>query len=131
MRKPSRLLTTFLCLPFLAGCFTTSTIAVPRTAPEREATALNGVVVRQEGGGEEIVEFSDIAEATWTPTSLSIVGTVEGEAAPETRLFQISTLAGLRVRQLDAGKTSAIIGVVFVTAAAIIASVVSGDAFEN
>ena len=131
MRKPSRLVTTFLCLPFLAGCFTTSTIAVPRTAPEREATELNGVVVRQEGGGEEIVEFSDIAEATWTPTSLSIVGVVEGEAAPETRLFQISTLAGLRVRQLDAGKTSAIIGVVFVAAAAIIASVVSGDAFEN
>ena len=59
MRMPSRLVTTFLCLPFLAGCFTTSTIAVPRTAPEREATELNGVVVRQEGGGEEIVEFAE------------------------------------------------------------------------
>lgn len=128
MRRPSRFAIALLSVPFLTGCFTVTTVAVPRTAPEREQTDLHGVVVRQEGGGEEVVDFSDVANASWTPTSLSIVGTPAGESAPVTRLFQLSTLAGLRVRQLDAGKTSAIIGGAFLVTAALIASLVSGTA---
>ena len=117
----------------LAGCFTTSTVPVPVTAPAREATDFRGVVVRETGGGEQIVEFSEILEATWTPTSLSVVGFVDGATTQqaETRLFQISTLSGLRVRQLDAGKTSAIIAVGLVGTAALIATVVTGDYWSN
>jgi hypothetical protein len=128
MRTPRRLAVLLLSAPLLAGCFSVSTVPVPRTAPERQEAQIRGVVVRQEGGGEEIVDFSSIADATWTPTSVSIVGVLDGSDVPETRLFQISTLSGLRVRQLDAGKTSAIIGGVFLAAAAIISSVVSGTA---
>jgi hypothetical protein len=132
MKNTGRLLALVTTLPLLAGCFTVATVPVPGTAPEREETEFRGVVVRQPGGGEEIVEFAEVADATWTPTSLSVVGTVNSDdgVSPEvvTRLFPISTLAGLRVRQLDAGKTSAIVGGVFLVTAAIIASVVSGTA---
>ena len=128
MRTPHRLAIALLCIPVLSGCFTVTTIPVPVTAPEREQVEFRGVVVRQEGGGEEITEFSDIAEKTWTPTSLSVVGVLAGETVPTTRLFQISTMSGLTVRQLDAGKTSAIIGGVFLLTAGVIASLVSGTA---
>lgn len=128
MRTPSRLAVAVVCIPFLTGCFGMSTVAVPRTAPEREQVDVRGVVIRQDGGGEETIQFDEVAEANWTPTSLSIVGVLEGEDVPVTRLFQISTMAGLRVRELDAGKTSAIIGGVFIVTAAVIASLVSGTA---
>ena len=128
MRTPSRLAVAAVCIPFLTGCFSMSTVAVPRTAPEREQVNVQGVVIRQDGGGEETIQFGEVVEATWTPTSLSIVGILEGDYVPVTRLFQISTMAGLRVKELDAGKTSAIIGGVFIVTAAVIASVVSGTA---
>jgi hypothetical protein len=133
MKIPGRLPVIFAALPLLAGCFTVATVPVPSTLPEREQTEFRGVIVRQTGGGEETIDFDEVAEATWTPTSLSVVGTLSGAdngGQPEivTRLFPISTLAGLRVRQLDAGKTSAIVAGVFLVSAAIIASLVSGTA---
>ncbi|KPJ81353.1 MAG: hypothetical protein AMS19_08305 [Gemmatimonas sp. SG8_23] len=133
MKKPGRLAILFAAVPFLGGCFTVATVPVPATAPEREDTDFQGVVVRQVGGGEETVVFDEVLEATWTPTSLSVVGQLPAmdDGAPGetvTRLFPISTLAGLRVRKLDAGKTSALVGGVFLVAAAIIASQVSGTA---
>ncbi len=120
-------------LPLLAGCFSMATVPVPATQPEREDTAVRGVVVRQAGGGEEVVQFSEVLETSWSPTALSIIGMLEqpdngGPSDAVTRLFPISTMAGLRVRQLDAGKTSALIGGAFVVVAALVASVVSGTA---
>lgn len=133
MTRLGRLAALLAALPLLAGCFTVATVPVPATQPEREDTSVRGVVVRQAGGGEETVEFSEVLEATWTPTSLSIVGMIRsqdngGQVETVTRLFPISTMAGLRVRQLDAGRTSAIVGGVFLVAAALIATVVSGTA---
>ena len=133
MTRPGRITVLLAALPFLSGCFTVATVPVPATQPEREDTAVRGVVLRQAGGGEETVEFSEILETTWTPTSLSVVGTLRSPAegsgvATVTRLFPISTMAGLRVRRLDAGKTSAIVGLAFVAVAGVIASVVSGTA---
>ena len=133
MKTSTRLALTILALPLLAGCFSVTTVPVPATAPQREEANIRGVVVRQAGGGEETVEFSEVLEATWTPTSLSMVGFLDqpdasGAEGAVTRLFPISTMAGLRVRALDAGKTSAIVGGVFLLTAAIIASAVSGTA---
>ena len=84
MRTPSRLAVAVVCIPFLTGCFSMSTVAVPRTAPERQQVDVRGVVIRQDGGGEETIQFDEVAEASWTPTSLSIVGVLEGEDAPVT-----------------------------------------------
>lgn len=133
MKRLGRLAALFAALPLLAGCFSVATVPVPATQPERENTTVRGVVVRQAGGGEETVEFSEILEASWTPTALSIIGMLDvpdngAQREAVTRLFPISTMAGLRVRQLDAGKTSAIIGGAFLVVAALVASVVSGTA---
>jgi hypothetical protein len=133
MKNYGRLAVLAVALPLLAGCFTVSTVPVPATAPEREDMTVRGVVLRQAGGGEETVEFSEVFEQTWTNTSLSVVGSLVspdngGGQETVTRLFPISTMAGLRVRQLDAGRTSAIVAGVLVATAAILASVVSGTA---
>jgi hypothetical protein len=132
MTRLARLSLLFVALPLLGGCFTVATVPVPATQPEREDSDVRGVVVRQAGGGQETVDFSEVLEATWTSTSLSIIGMLEtpdnGSAEAVTRLFPISTIAGLRVRQLDAGKTSGLIAGVFMAAAALIATLVSGTA---
>jgi len=129
MRKPSRLLATVLLVPFLAGCFTVTQIAVPPAAPDREGMDIRGVVVREAGGTESVTEFDEVHEIVWTPTSLSVVADVKegGTTQTITQLYSISTLSGLLVRQLDAGPTSAIIGGVIVGLAAFIAMAVTGD----
>lgn len=131
MTRSARRSVAILCLPFAAGCFTVAQVPVPTTAPEREALPIRGVVVREAGGGEEVVRFREIHDATWTPTAYSVVADVDnGTGRPEmvTRLFPISTMSGLLVRQLNAGRTSAIIGGFFVAAAGIIAALVTGHA---
>ena len=56
MRKPGRLTVLMLTLPFMAGCFTVTTVPVPRTQPEREALDVKGVVIT-DGTTEETIEF--------------------------------------------------------------------------
>ncbi len=128
MKNPTRLLLTLVATPLMAGCFTVARVPVPATAPEREDVSLHGVVVRQTGGGESVVEFDELLESTWTSTSLSVVADVtdEGGKRTITELYPIQTLSGLLVRQIDGGKTSAIIGGAIVGLAAIIAGAVSG-----
>ena len=131
MNKPARLTVLLLTLPFLAGCFTVATVPVPRTQPERENLTLRGFVVT-DGTTEEVVRYDEVLEATWTPSSLSIVGANGSgeELVTETRLVPITELRGLLIRTLDAGSTSAIIGGVIVGAAAAIAVLVTGKADE-
>lgn len=128
MKQLPRLLALLLVAPLAAGCFTVAQVAVPPTAPEREEMEVRGVLVRQAGGTEELIEFATVHELEWTPTSLSVVADVETNGTTETitRLFPIQTLSGILVRQLDPGKTSAIIGGVIVGTAAFIATAVSG-----
>ncbi|MBO61840.1 MAG: hypothetical protein OXU33_08730 [Gemmatimonadota bacterium] len=131
MNKPARLTVLLLTLPFLAGCFTVATVPVPRTQPERESLTLQGFVVT-DGTTEEVVRYDEVLEATWTQSSLSIVGATGSgeELVTETRLIPITELRGLLIRTLDAGSTSAIIGGVIVGAAAAIAVLVTGKAGE-
>ena len=131
MNKPARLTPLLLTLPFLAGCFTVATVPVPRTQPERESLTLKGFVVT-DGTTEEVVRYDEVLEATWTQSSLSIVGATGSgeELVTETRLIPITELRGLLIRTLDAGPTSAIIGGVIVGAAAAIAVLVTGKAGE-
>jgi len=123
-----------LSLPLLAGCFTVTQVPVPATAPEREAIEVRGVVVRGPGGVEERIEFETIHDATWTPTAYSVVADVDVDGAQHetiTRLFPISTMSGLLVKQVDAGKTSAIIGGTFLVLAGIYAVLVSGSFWDE
>ena len=131
MNKPGRLTVLLLTLPFLAGCFTVATVPVPRTQPEREALDIRGVVVT-DGATEEVIQYDNVLEATWTPSSLSLVG-ANGEGddlTTETRLIPITELRGLLVRTVDAGPTSAIVGGLIVGAVAVIAFWVTGRADE-
>jgi len=131
MNKPGRLIVLLLTLPFLAGCFTVATVPVPRTQPEREALNLRGVVIT-DGATEEVVEYDNVLEATWTPSSLSLVG-ANGQGSnmtTETRLIPITELRGVLVRTLDAGPTSAIVGGLIVGTVAVIAFLVTGKADE-
>lgn len=131
MNKPGRLTVLLLTLPFLAGCFTVATVPVPRTQPEREALDIRGVVVA-DGGSEETIQYDDVQQAIWTPSSLSIVGTNGSgtNVTTETRLIPITELRGVLVRSLDAGTTSAIVGGIIVGTVAAIAFWVTGRADE-
>jgi hypothetical protein len=131
MNKPGRLTVLLLTLPFLAGCFTVATVPVPRTQPEREDLNVRGVVIT-DGATEQVIQYDEVLEATWTPSSLSIVG-LNGSGdniQTETRLIPITELRGVLVRTLDAGATSAIVGGVIVGAVAAIAVYVTGRADE-
>ena len=131
MRKPGRLAVAVVSLPFLTGCFTVSRAPVPATQPERQALDLRGVVITQpDNGTEEVLEFSELHEAVWTPSSLSVVADVaDSGPSPQTvtRLIPITQLDAVLLRQLDGGKTSAIIGGVVMGAIATIALLVTGS----
>ena len=133
MRKPSRLLVAALVTPFLTGCFSVTQVAVPPAAPDRDALDVRGVVVRQAGGTEQTVEFETVHELEWTPTSLSVVADahVDGSTQTITRLYSISTMSGVLVRSLDAGKTSGIIGGIILGTVAFIAVAVTGRGDPN
>lgn len=129
MRRFARRSVALLSLPLLAGCFTVAQVPVPATAPEREQIEVRGVVMRQPDGGEERVEFQEVHEATWTPTGYSVVADVDSGGPQRetiTRLFPISAMTGLLVRQLDPARTSGLIGGFFVVAAGFIAVAFSG-----
>ena len=131
MNKPGLQSVLLFSLPLLAGCFTVTTMPVPRTQPEREALSLRGVVI-SDGTEEQVIEYDDVLEASWTPSSLSLVG-VNGsgnDITTETRLIPITELRGLLVRRLDAGSTSAIVGGIIVGTVAAVAVWVTGRADE-
>ncbi len=131
MKKPGRFLVLALSAPLLAGCFGVAQVPVPRTAPEREALDLRGVVI-SDGTTEEEIRFATLHEAAWTPRSLSIVADVnrDGRTETVTRLIPITTLSGVYVRQLDAGKTSGIIGALIVGTVAVASIWITGRANE-
>ena len=131
MRKPGRLAAVAVSLPFLAGCFTVARAPVPATLPERQALDLRGVVITQpDNGTEEVLEFSELHEAVWTPSSLSVVADIaDSGPSPQmvTRLIPITQLDAVLLRQIDGGKTSAIIGGAIMGTIAAIAILVTGS----
>lgn len=131
MNKTGRLSVLLFSLPFLAGCFSVTTLPVPRTQPEREALNLRGIVI-SDGTEEQVIQYDNVLDATWTPSSLSLVGSNGSgdDITTETRLIPITELRGLLVRRLDAGTTSAIIGGLIVGAVATVALIVTGKANE-
>lgn len=131
MRRFSYALAALAALPFLAGCYGVTHAPVPPSHPERQALDLHGVVVTQAGNNEgEVIEFSEIHDLTWTPSSLSFVADVPrgpGRVETVTRLVPITELQAVIVRQFDAGKTSAIMGGVIVGTIALLAILLTGD----
>lgn len=131
MRTTPRLVVVLLSLPFLVGCFGVMQVPVPRSLPDRQALDLRGVVVQEpDDGSEEVLRFEELHDVTWTTTSLSIVADVEqnGSTQTVTRLIPITELSAVLVRQLDAGRTSALIGGVVVGGIAVLALILTGDA---
>jgi len=131
MRRTACALVTLVTLPFLTGCYAVMRTPVPGSHPERQALELRGVVVNQSGEDDgEVVEFAELHEATWTPSSLSFVADVPrgaGRTETVTRLVPITELEAVMVRQFDAGKTSAIVGGLIVGTIATIAVIITGD----
>lgn len=132
-KNAGRLLVSVVALPHLTGCFSLLPTPIPASPEEREELSVRGVVVGDEtdNGEGERVEFSDIQNVSWTPETLSIVGVARsGERAGQLaeRRFALSSLSGVLVRQLDPGRTSAIIGGLLVGAAAVVAFLVTGKA---
>lgn len=132
-RRAGRLLVTVVALPHLTGCFSMLPTPIPTSPAEREELGVRGVVIDDgtDNGDGERIEFTDIQSVSWTPESVSIVGVARsGETAGRLaeRRFQLSALSAVLVRQVDPGRTSAIIGVLLVGAAAVVAFVVTGKA---
>ncbi len=120
-----------ISLPLVAGCFAVTRVPLPATAPEREQLEVRGVVVRQDDGSEERVEFRTVHEADWTSSGYSVVADVDTggpQAETVTRFFPLSAITGLLIRQLDPGRTSGLIGGLIVIAAAIGGITFSGTA---
>lgn len=132
MKRSLSALVILVTLPTLTGCYSVMRTPVPASHPEREALELRGVVVdRPDGAETEVVEFSELHQATWTPSSLSFVADVDrgmGRSETVTRLVPITELEAVIVRQFDAGKTSAIVGGVIVGTIAVLAWIITGDA---
>jgi hypothetical protein len=132
MKRSLSVLVTLVTLPSLVGCYGVMRTPVPASQPEREALDLRGVVVDQPSTDEsEVLEFTELHEATWTPSSLSFVADVDrgqGQSDTVTRLVPITQLEAVMVRRFDAGKTSAIIGGLIVGAIAAVALIITGDA---
>lgn len=131
MRRFSYAFAALAALPFLAGCYGVMHAPVPASHPERQALELRGVVVAQPGNAEgEVIEFAEIHDLTWTPSSLSFVADIPrgaGRVETVTRLVPITELQAVVVRQFDAGKTSAIMGGVIVGTIALLAILLTGD----
>lgn len=130
IRRPRRATVALVALPFLMGCFSVTQTAVPRSLPDRQALDLRGVVVTQpDEGTEEVLEFEELHDVTWTPSSLSFVADVrqDGRTETVTRLVPITELQSVMVRQFDGAKTSLIVGGAIVAAVAVITFIVTGD----
>ena len=131
MKRTMSALVTLVTLPFLAGCYGVMQASVPASHPEREALELRGVVVASPDREEsEVLEFQELHDATWTPSSLSFVADVDsdnGGTETVTRLVPITELEAVIIRQFDAGRTSAIVGGVIVGTIATLAILITGD----
>jgi hypothetical protein len=128
MKKPGRLLVIAVSIPLLAGCFGVLPSPIPATPVEREALQIRGVVLNDVRNNERI-EFSEILEVLWADDALSIIGKLadDGEGDYVTRLYPLSTLSAVLVRQVAAGKTSGIMGGLIIGTIAFLSVLVTGS----
>ena len=133
MRTPPRLLVVAVTIPFMAGCFAVLPSELPQPN-DRNGTDIRGVVV-ENGGEGEWIEFEEIYNVDWTDRAVFIVGSlVEEEGQPPvdvTREFRYNELSGVLQRQVDAAKTSIIVGGVLVGAIAALTFVFNSQANEG
>lgn len=128
MRKPGRLCVIATAMPFLTGCFSLVPRPVPPSVTEREALDVRGLVVR-EGGTEERVEFAEISDLQWRPDAIYFVGRRKhGGGQVVTLSWPLSSLSSVLVRQVDPGKSSAIIGGIVVGAVGVMTLLLTGKA---
>ena len=128
MKKPGTLLVAAVSLPFLTGCFSVLPAPIPTTPAEREQVDLRGVVVRGDNGSDdERVEFSEVLDVQWLDGGLEVVGLDIADDEARTQQFFYNDLAAVLTRQLDANKTSILIGGVMLSTIAAIAFIVNGQ----
>lgn len=134
MKKPAPILVAAVVLPFLAGCVRVHS-QPPSEAADRPAAALRGVVLSEAAGGGRF-EFERVDRVEWTDSTVALTGllTPEGGGTAnriETRGFALPDVAGVLVRGVDVNRTSVLIAVVGVGAAAIAGLLITGENNEG
>lgn len=113
--------TLLVTLPFLAACFSTQPAPLP--SPEaRDEADVRGFVVADSVRGDREIEFDEVYSVEWGRSDLSIQGLLaEGAesgspSSPVRRSYPYTDLSGVLVRQLDADRTSILVGATVITA---------------
>jgi hypothetical protein len=131
MRKPPRLLTVAITLPFLAGCFSLQQVPLP-APPDRETAPIRGVVVQgADGSDDERVTFSEVHDLQWRQRTLYVVASLSAGAPPVTMEWPYEDLSGALARQVDVNRTSALVSTLIIGTVATIAILVTGQTDEN
>lgn len=140
MRKPRPTLILAVAVPFLTGCFGIQ--AQPLPEPQaRSSAGVRGLVVR-DGTNARRIEFSRVDHVEWTDSTVLLVGVLKdpveagasGSAVDGTitsRVFPLSSISGVLVRQVDANRTSILIGAVAVGTIAIAALLLTGKTDDS
>lgn len=131
MRKPPRAFVIVVALLFLSGCFRVQAVALPEPA-ERGALDVRGVVLE----GDERIEFARVDQTEWSDSTILLSGLLKsagesGAPTATTRTIALSSVTALLVRQVDANRTSIIIGGIIVGGIAIAALALTGQADET
>lgn len=130
LRKPNPVVAVAIAASFLTqSCFTVQQVAVPE--PDLRSTLSVRGVVLGEGDQSERFEFSEVHDARWTESSLTIIGLVHapGEADDgqlSTVSFPLSDVSEVLVQELDATRLSVIIMGTIVGASIAIMYLVTG-----
>lgn len=121
MRRFLPTATTLVTLPFIAACFSAQPAPLPSPEARDEADIRGFVVADSATGGREI-EFDEVYSVEWGQNDLSIQGLLADGAddgsppGPVRRTYPYADLSGVLVRELDADKTSIVIGATVITA---------------
>lgn len=130
MRKPNTMLAAAVAASFLAqSCFSVQRVPVPE--PDFHGDFDVRGVVLGEGPDSETFEFSDVMDARWTETSLTITGVVHapGEAdhgRTSSVSFPLSEVSEVLVSEFDGTRASVIVMAVLVGVSAAVMFIVTG-----
>lgn len=137
MRRPGRGLIVAMLGPLLTGCFATTLQPLPEASAPRP-TGIRGVVVTGDGESDETVKFEQVDHVEWTDSTVVITGVPKASAAgepitngsTETQVFPLASVTGVLVNEVDASKTSILIGALGVGAIGVAALLLTGQADE-
>ena len=132
MKKPPRALVVTIAIPFLGACMGTQQRPLPEPAARSE-TSVRGVVLGDSIRGEGI-EFGRVESVEWTDSTIAITGVLKGSTGSGgivTRSHRLSDVAALLVREVDANRTSILVGAVIMGVVAVATLLLTGKTNED